>query len=402
MAAFNFEAFSLTPQGSTISAAPRPAAPAIDRTIQQQCGSFGYGNRAFQFDFASLESLPEDANPGLTEVLTAKYWNHFSIQLGHWNTLKVIVLDAQMFSIMPDHTKKGVLNTMKSYLGGADAMYARDADNGQVVILGPRRLMESNITIVGSTTVWDPKKRHVQATAEAKIPRPPNAYILYRKDQQAALKAANPGIPNNDISVMTGGMWKKESPEVRAEYQRRATEIKAKLMSAHPHYRYVPRRSSEIRRRAPRRNRAQEVANASPIGENSGAPIVGNPIVTTMEQQQPLPDISVAPNQEITKDNDVSHLIDPPHVFSGQITELMPDVANFLPPMTREGWSPLHDFRAVLNGHTGNNGVDCALTPESESQDEFVGTPSSTMPDNSAFDWITGTEEDLAQIFGQF
>lgn len=78
-------------------------------------------------------------------------------------------------------------------------MYARDADNGQVVILGPRRLMESNITIVGSTTVWDPKKRHVQATAEAKIPRPPNAYILYRKDQQAALKAANPGIPNNDI-----------------------------------------------------------------------------------------------------------------------------------------------------------------------------------------------------------
>nr|prf transcription factor [Podospora anserina] len=365
MAAFNFEAFSLTPQGSTISAAPRPAAPAIDRTVQQQCGSFGYGNRAFQFDFASLESLPEDANPGLTEVLTAKYWNHFSIQLGHWNTLKVIVLDAQMFSIMPDHTKKGVLNTM-------------------------------------NTTVWDPKKRHVQATAEAKIPRPPNAYILYRKDQQAALKAANPGIPNNDISVMTGGMWKKESPEVRAEYQRRASEIKAKLMSAHPHYRYVPRRSSEIRRRAPRRNRAQEVANASPIGENSGAPIVGNPIVTTMEQQQPLPDISIAPNQEITKDNDVSHLIDPPHVFSGQITELMPDVANFLPPMIREGWSPLHDFRAVLNGHTGNNGVDCALTPESESQDDFVGTPSSTMPDNSAFDWITGTEEDLAQIFGQF
>jgi hypothetical protein len=32
-----------------------------------------------------------------------------------------------------------------------------------------------------------------------KPPRPPNAYILYRKDRQALVKEANPGISNNQI-----------------------------------------------------------------------------------------------------------------------------------------------------------------------------------------------------------
>jgi len=32
-----------------------------------------------------------------------------------------------------------------------------------------------------------------------KIPRPANAFILYRKDHQDLMKAANPGIHNNDV-----------------------------------------------------------------------------------------------------------------------------------------------------------------------------------------------------------
>lgn len=32
-----------------------------------------------------------------------------------------------------------------------------------------------------------------------RIPRPPNAYILYRKDHHHIVKAANPGIHNNEI-----------------------------------------------------------------------------------------------------------------------------------------------------------------------------------------------------------
>ena len=37
------------------------------------------------------------------------------------------------------------------------------------------------------------------STKTAKIPRPPNAYILYRKERHNSVKDANPGITNNEI-----------------------------------------------------------------------------------------------------------------------------------------------------------------------------------------------------------
>jgi hypothetical protein len=34
---------------------------------------------------------------------------------------------------------------------------------------------------------------------KSKVPRPPNAWILYRQHNHASVKAAHPGITNNDI-----------------------------------------------------------------------------------------------------------------------------------------------------------------------------------------------------------
>lgn len=76
-------------------------------------------------------------------------------------------------------------------------MFARDADNSKVWILGPKKVMQPNITVVGNIPIWDPKKKHVRV--EAKIPRPPNAYILYRKDKHNEVKAENPHLHNNEI-----------------------------------------------------------------------------------------------------------------------------------------------------------------------------------------------------------
>lgn len=36
---------------------------------------------------------------------------------------------------------------------------------------------------------------------EHKIPRPPNAYILYRKERHTEVKEAHPGITNNEICM---------------------------------------------------------------------------------------------------------------------------------------------------------------------------------------------------------
>lgn len=100
-----------------------------------------------------------------------------------------------------------------------------------------------------------------------KIPRPPNAYILYRKERHHLVKAANPGITNNEIcelpllfphfsghadnlkAQILGKAWNKEDPDVRALYQEQAFQVKQALLKKHPDYQYRPRRPSEKRRR---------------------------------------------------------------------------------------------------------------------------------------------------------
>lgn len=77
-------------------------------------------------------------------------------------------------------------------------MFARDADNCKVWILGPKKLIRPNITVVNNIPIWDPKKKHVPRQ-EIKIPRPPNAFILYRKDKHNEVKAQNPNLHNNEI-----------------------------------------------------------------------------------------------------------------------------------------------------------------------------------------------------------
>ncbi len=77
-------------------------------------------------------------------------------------------------------------------------MYARDADNDKVWILGPKQVMHPNITVVGNIPIWDPKKKHVPPQL-IKVPRPPNAYILYRKDKHKLVKDENPHLHNNEI-----------------------------------------------------------------------------------------------------------------------------------------------------------------------------------------------------------
>lgn len=42
-----------------------------------------------------------------------------------------------------------------------------------------------------------------------KVPRPPNAFILYRKDYHGAIKFANPGIHNNKICKLESLLFQR-------------------------------------------------------------------------------------------------------------------------------------------------------------------------------------------------
>ncbi|KIW14261.1 hypothetical protein PV08_07043 [Exophiala spinifera] len=91
----------------------------------------------------------------------------------------------------------------------------------------------------------------------ARVPRPPNAFILYRKKHHALLKAVQPDLPNNDISIILGKQWKQESEGVKNYFKTMAEIIKVQHAKANPGYQYTPRKPSEKKRRMTARKRAR-------------------------------------------------------------------------------------------------------------------------------------------------
>ncbi|PIA15143.1 sequence-specific DNA-binding high mobility group box protein mat-Mc, partial [Coemansia reversa NRRL 1564] len=75
-----------------------------------------------------------------------------------------------------------------------------------------------------------------------RTPRPPNAFILYRKAKQAEVIRDNPGVSNKDVSCIIGHMWKNEDPAVQDKYREQAELEKKKHKEMHPNYKYQPRK----------------------------------------------------------------------------------------------------------------------------------------------------------------
>ncbi|PWY87301.1 HMG box protein [Aspergillus sclerotioniger CBS 115572] len=77
---------------------------------------------------------------------------------------------------------------------------------------------------------------------DPKIPRPRNAFILYRQHYQAAVVAQNPGLANPEISKIIGEQWRGLPQETKDEWKALAEEEKARHQQQYPEYRYQPRR----------------------------------------------------------------------------------------------------------------------------------------------------------------
>ncbi|KAF2639418.1 hypothetical protein P280DRAFT_481549 [Massarina eburnea CBS 473.64] len=77
---------------------------------------------------------------------------------------------------------------------------------------------------------------------EPKIPRPRNAFILYRQHHQHGIVARNPGLANPEISKIIGEQWKAESVNLKKVWQDLAETEKARHHEQYPDYRYQPRR----------------------------------------------------------------------------------------------------------------------------------------------------------------
>ncbi|TPX37639.1 hypothetical protein SmJEL517_g00594 [Synchytrium microbalum] len=157
-----------------------------------------------------------------------------------------------------DETRKGSTKKFKSEsrtsvdtLDGSDAVspvkVESDASAGSMDI-------DSEDTAVAATPV-DGIKKNNKKNRVATIPRPPNSFILYRRERHAAItsqykNSAGKVLNNNVISKIVASMWQNESPEVKATYTAKAEEEKkahrekaSSYITRYPHYKYQPRKN---------------------------------------------------------------------------------------------------------------------------------------------------------------
>ncbi|GES78072.1 mating-type HMG-box protein MAT1-2 [Rhizophagus clarus] len=107
-------------------------------------------------------------------------------------------------------------------------------------------IIENNINHV----IIDESYHQIQQTIE-KTPRPPNAFILYRRAKQPLITKERGNISNAKISKLLAKMWRNESEEEKLHWQKIADRKKMEHMEAHPGYVYRPKKpiSNDKRKR---------------------------------------------------------------------------------------------------------------------------------------------------------
>ncbi|PNS16897.1 hypothetical protein CAC42_4861 [Sphaceloma murrayae] len=80
---------------------------------------------------------------------------------------------------------------------------------------------------------------------EPKIPRPRNAFILYRQHHNASVIARYPNLSNPEISKIIGELWRGEPEEEKQRWKSFADEDKIQHAQKYPSYRYQPKRSNK-------------------------------------------------------------------------------------------------------------------------------------------------------------
>ncbi|XP_021933872.1 sex-determining region Y protein-like [Zootermopsis nevadensis] len=111
-----------------------------------------------------------------------------------------------------------------------------------------------------------------------KIPRPPNAFVIFSSEWRKNLAALYPADSNNQISVRLGYMWRAIDVEHKEEYFARARQADAEHKKKYPDYVYNPnevRKQKSLREQARgkklRRPRRQSGKRHLAMAQNSSA-----------------------------------------------------------------------------------------------------------------------------------
>ncbi|KAI1005016.1 hypothetical protein K3495_g3200 [Podosphaera aphanis] len=123
-------------------------------------------------------------------------------------------------------------------------LYDINKSNDTIIKKRPRDISDEFL----KNTIPDTSSPTQECTcsSDPKIPRPRNAFILYRQHFQAQVVAQNPKLANPEVSKVIGEQWKKLAPEAKDIWKRLAEEEKQRHLQKYPGYRYQPRRASKM------------------------------------------------------------------------------------------------------------------------------------------------------------
>ncbi|CAG8557601.1 7697_t:CDS:2 [Ambispora gerdemannii] len=94
-----------------------------------------------------------------------------------------------------------------------------------------------------------------------KTPRPPNAFILYRKNKQPEIVALNKTLTNAEVSKVISKLWWKETEEERFRWEKMADRIKLQHMQDYPNYVYQPKKPGTKKRKSIKSGKNEESSN---------------------------------------------------------------------------------------------------------------------------------------------
>lgn len=83
----------------------------------------------------------------------------------------------------------------------------------------------------------------VNAEDEPRVPRPMNAFMLFRQQVQTQVREQHPSLDNCHVSKVVGELWKTLPSEKRQAFHARAASIKREHEAKHPNWRFKPKRS---------------------------------------------------------------------------------------------------------------------------------------------------------------